>query len=206
MPQFLDWIVSNFFIVIIIIGALMSVFGKKKKNPNGGAEPFGGRGASDPGRQATRPMQYEEEQAEQRQSPFGRAPAPNPRKADARGNDAASRTDARSGRTNLEQASLGMNEEIEKRLQAGRSTQSRAQAMPNAVREIDRKSTRGGGNRPKTAASYHQVGGRTAPAETPVAAADLFVKPTAEDLRKGVMWAEILGTPRARKPYHSGRR
>lgn len=206
MPQFLDWIVSNFFIVIIIIGALMSVFGKKKKNPNGGAEPFGGRGASDPGRQATRPMQYEEEQAGPRQSPFGRAPAPNQQRADVRGTDSASRENKRPERTNLEEASLQMHQEIEKRLQAARSQQKRSEGVPKAVREIDRKSTRGGGSRPQTAASYRQVGGRAAPAETPVAAADLFVKPTAEDLRKGVMWAEILGTPRARKPYHSGRR
>ncbi|WP_172194108.1 hypothetical protein [Saccharibacillus qingshengii] len=202
MPQFLEWIASNLFIVVIIVGALFSVFGKKKGRPNGGPEPFGGRGASAQGRPAAPSLPAEEQG---RRSPFGREPLPADSRADVRRAESEKRLDERTGRTDLEQAARQMHEEIEKRMRESRLTQRRIPSVPNAVREMDRTSSRGTGNRPQTAASYRQVSHKeTSAAVLPTA--QLFDKPTANDLRKGILWAEILGAPRSRKPYSSRRR
>ncbi|WP_172249732.1 hypothetical protein [Saccharibacillus deserti] len=202
MPQFLEWIASNLFIVVIIVGALFSVFSKKKGRPDRGAEPFGGRGASAQSRSAAPSLPAEETG---RRSPFGREPLPTDSRADVRRAESEKRLDERTGRTDLEQAARQMHEEIEKRLRESRATQRRNPSVPNAVRETDRTTSRGTGNRPQTAASYRQVSHKETSAPA-LPTAQLFAKPTANDLRKGVLWAEILGAPRSRKPYSSGRR
>ncbi|NGZ73838.1 hypothetical protein [Saccharibacillus alkalitolerans] len=205
MPQFLEWIMSNFFVVIIIVGALLSVFGKKNGKPaDGGGEPFGGRGASRPSAPrpsaSARPAQLPGGEGERR-SPFagapeqqGRTSAGSPRRPASEG-----RRSRPSERTDLEQASRQMSAEIERRLKDQRSQQRRTRGTENSALQNGRSS-----------AAFNKGGTATEKraAKPPVSASSSRPLPkiAAEELRKGIMWAEILSEPRARKPYSSGRR
>ncbi len=193
MPQFFEWIMSNFFIVIIIVGALLSVFGKKNAKPNGSGEPFGGRAAS---RQNPSPRQARLSGGEQeRRSPFAGAPAQA--EAAERRTGAGKRQDPAAGRSNREPAARGMNAEIKNRLNEQRRTRS----VENAAKEIERavggpEFKGASASRQKTAASSASASSRSGP----------LTASSTEELRKGVLWAEVLGAPRARKPHSSGRR
>ncbi len=203
MPQFLEWITSNLFIVVIIAGALISVFSKKNAKPNGGGEPFGGRGAS-PQRQGN-PTRRVQPIEHERQSPFAGAPT----------NSHSGNTDHRSNsqqsgrnteRTNLDEASRQMNAEIEKRLREQRSMQRRTHRAENAARQIDRAASGSRSNQSSKTNSNHAAERNAPPSASTASASSLMSNPTADELRKGVLWAEVLGSPRARKPYSSGRR
>ena len=200
MPQFLEWITSNLFIVVIIAGALISVFGKKNAKPNGGGEPFGGRGAS-PQRQGNPTRRVQPTDGE-RQSPFNGAPTNSPQNNESRRSDSR-RSGMNTERTNLEEASRQMHAEIEKRLREQRSMQRGERSVANATRQIERVASgpRRDSSKPKNSTSSHtDLSVQTATASS------LMSNPTADELRKGVLWAEVLGSPRARKPYSSGRR
>lgn len=191
MPQFFEWIMSNFFVVIIIVGALLSVFGKKNTKPNGSGEPFGGRAAS---RQNPAPRQAQlPGGGQERRSPFAGAPAQV--EAAERRASSGKRQDASAGRKSLEQASQGMNAQIERRLSEQRSMQRRTRSVENATKEIERAVAGPEFKREKAVPS-----GAAASRSRPLSAS------SAEELRKGVLWAEVLGAPRARKPHSSERR
>lgn len=194
MPQFLEWIGSNFFIVVIIAGALISVFGKKNAKPNAGGEPFGGRGAAPQGQgnPARQPQLPEEE----RRSPFAGAPA-NP--GQTRTSATQARRETQAQRTDLDQASRQVNAEIEKRLRNQRSMQERSQRVAKDPRQSERvvlasPTNKALNSKPSAAASFDG------------SAAANFSNPTADELRKGILWAEVLGAPRSRKPYFSRRK
>jgi len=198
MPQFLEWITSNLFIVVIIAGALISVFGKKNAKPNGGGEPFGGRGASPQGQ--GNPARRVQSPDGERQSPFAGAPTVSRQSNESRRSD-PQRSRMNTERTNLDEASRQMNAEIEKRLREQRSMQRGDRSVANATRQIERaasgsRSDQASKNSKKNAALDAQA----------ATASSLMSNPTANELRKGVLWAEVLGSPRARKPYSSGRR
>ncbi|MCQ4086147.1 hypothetical protein [Saccharibacillus sp. JS10] len=193
MPQFLEWIASNFFIVVVIIGVLFSVFSKKNKPANGGGEPFGGRNATprNPGNPQQRRVQPP---SNERQSPFSGAPTntgnqrrPAPQD---RGNMGAERT-------NLEQASRQMNDEVEKRLREQPSMQQRRSEQEGPRRQNQRTSSLT--SRASSQLKVQESTSNTAPASS------LLSNPTANDLRKGILWAEVLGEPRAKKKHSSGR-
>lgn len=192
MPQFFEWIMSNFFIVIIIVGALLSVFGKKNAKPNGSGEPFGGRAAS---RQNPSPRQAQLSGGEQeRRSPFAGAPA----RAETTERKAGSgkRQDPSAGRSSRESASRGMNAEIKNRLNEQRRTRS----VENAAKEIERAVGRSEFKGSETSRQKTAAPSASASRSGPLSAS------SNEELRKGVLWAEILGAPRSRKPHSSGRR
>ncbi|OWA36672.1 hypothetical protein B9G55_00900 [Saccharibacillus sp. O16] len=197
MAQLFEWVTSNFFVVMIIVGALVSVFGRKgNTKPNGGGEPFGGRGASASGNPARRPLPNRDGQ---RQSPFSGAPAQQANAGEQRG--------ALAERKNPGQVSRQMNAEIDKRLREQRSQQRRAHSVENAAKAIERAA--GGGiagavsNQAVSSPAKPTVRSTAAPGRP---AASLIQASSADELRKGLLWAEILGAPRARKPYSSGRR
>ncbi|MEJ8304215.1 hypothetical protein [Saccharibacillus sacchari] len=200
MPQFLEWITSNFFIVIIIVGALISVFGKKNAKPNGGGEPFGGRGAS-PQRQGNPARRVQPAEGE-RQSPFNGAPTSSRQSNENRRSD-SQRSGMNTERTNLDEASRQMNAEIEKRLREQRSMQRGERSVANATRQIERAVS---GSRKDSSKPKNSTSSDTALSVQTASASSLMSNPTADELRKGVLWAEVLGSPRARKPYSSGRR
>ncbi|GGN96767.1 hypothetical protein [Saccharibacillus kuerlensis] len=211
MPPFLEWIMNNLFIVVIIAGALLSVFSKKgAKPPGGGGEPFGGRGASNgnPAQRRVsepRPEPVQRRAVEQRPEPARRSPfsevptsaetgrAPSRPLADAR----ASRQKRNSPST-LAEASQRMNEEIERRLNNHKSHQH--QSDQGGLERMEPKKAKGSGNANSKAAQAYDI----RPAQT-FTGSDLS-NPTSEELRKAVLWTEVLGAPRSRKPFPSGRR
>lgn len=200
MPQFLEWITSNLFIVVIIAGALISVFGKKNAKPNGGGEPFGGRGASRQGQ--GNPARRTQTTNGERQSPFSGAPTDQRNVRSNRNSDSQERGQQME-RTNLDQASRQLKGEVEKRLREQRSMQRREHNVENASRQIERAAS---GSRRNSSTPNNSTSIHTAPAVHTATASSLMSNPTADELRKGVLWAEVLGSPRARKPYSSGRR
>lgn len=200
MPQFLEWITNNLFIVVIIAGALFSVFGKKNAKPNGGGEPFGGRGAS-PQRQAN-PARLDPSSDGERQSPFSGAPTSS-RNGRADRNPDSQERGTHTERTNLDQASRRLKGEVEKRLREQRSMQRRTHGIENASRQIERAAS---GSRRNSSTPQNSASSNNVPSVRTATAASLMSNPTADELRKGVLWAEVLGSPRARKPYSSGRR
>lgn len=200
MPQFLEWITSNLVIVIIVAGALISVFGKKNAKPNGGGEPFGGRGASPQGQ--GNPARRTQPTDGERQSPFSGAPTDQRNGRSNRNSDSQERG-KQMERTNLDQASRQLKGEVEKRLREQRSMQRREHNVENAARQIERAAS---GSRRDSLTPKNSPSSNAAPSVRTATASSLMSNPTADDLRKGVLWAEVLGSPRARKPYSSGRR
>jgi len=200
MPQFLEWITSNFFIVVIIAGALISVFSKKNAKPNGGGEPFGGRGASPQGQ--GNPARRTQTTNGERQSPFSGAPTDQRNSRGDRSADPQERG-KQMERTNLDQASRQLKGEVEKRLREQRSMQRREHSVENASRQIERAAS---GSRRNSSTPQNSASSNNVPSVRTATAASLMSNPTADELRKGVLWAEVLGSPRARKPYSSGRR
>jgi len=198
MPQFLEWITSNLFIVVIIAGALFSVLSKKNTKPNGGGEPFGGRGASPQREGSARRAQPSNGE---RQSPFSGAPSPAGERSPERQPDMQTRGRKQVERTNLEEASRQMHAEVEKRLRDQRSMQQRAGTENNSHKNQNRTS----GLKPKASARANRASKPQTP-EAAVSASALISNPTENDLRKGILWAEVLGEPRSRKSYSSGRR
>lgn len=205
MPQLLDWVASNFFIVIIIIGALFSVFGKKKGSQNGGGEPFGGRGAPAsrpgapaPGRQASLP-----EGEGERRSPFGGPSKQQPVRVEERPVRSSNRPERRkpsTNRTTLAEAAEQMNAEIERRLQKHRSQQGQSPSVEPGKRLSGNSSSNTSSKKKAQPVLPSAYSDSLAPASA------LFSAPTSEDLQRGILWAEVLGSPRSRKSYSSGRR
>ncbi|MDO3409169.1 hypothetical protein QWJ34_05285 [Saccharibacillus sp. CPCC 101409] len=204
MPQFLEWLFSHFYIVLIIAGALFSVFGKANAGKkNGGGEPFGGGGAGPnrrtlqggPGQSRRLPGSPGADQPGQ--SPFSGAPL---RSGEPDG-------DGRE-RMTLDQASRQMNTEIDRRLREQRSQRRRSGSVEDAAREIERAAAGERQPQPPKAPKASKPARDSRKHSEPAAAsaASAWPKATAEELRKGILWAEILGEPRARKRYSSGRR
>jgi|HigsolmetaAR203D_1030402.scaffolds.fasta_scaffold00630_20 hypothetical protein len=202
MEALINFLLENIFIVIIVLGILSSLFGRSGKKGGGGRMPdFGGgpggwpapgRGA--PGRtdrpgdvpaRRSEPQPRQTEAQRRPETPWRPDPAPPREWKPGRNLDEHGQVviaDVRPGRAG------------EPRPAAPHSSRSEAPAAPH------RKASPSAAER--TAARAAEAS-RIAPALQVEQRAGRVIA-GADDLRKAVLWAEILGPPRALKPY--GRR
>ncbi|CAM4264633.1 hypothetical protein [Paenibacillus tarimensis] len=163
------FLLDNIFIVLVIGGFLLSLFGKKAKAPSRMPD-FGGQGRplhqpdNQPGQLRETETRSASQSSEQKRESRPPTPEPIPSREGSR-----SPFGGGSGSLSAEGASPGWYGE-------GSPAQARA-ARPAPVRPA-----------------------RISPAR-PSDEAEVL-RTDADELRRAVIWAEVLGPPRAKRPYH----
>ncbi|WP_138753339.1 hypothetical protein [Paenibacillus sinopodophylli] len=161
--KLIEFLMNNIFIVVIIFGALASVFGKSGKKKKPGRMPdFGGGGVQRPSNQQERGSHEEEQQV----------------------------PSASSGQTVYRSQSQSRREENDQPAFAAREQELTAET--SQIASVQRVLQRAANNKEKASAS----------AERKYAGQSAISAPSrSEDLKRAVIWAEILGPPRSKRPF-----
>lgn len=216
MERLIAFLLDNFFVVIVIIGFLLSMFGKLGKPGTGRMPDFGGggqppnRGATRPARpipgpeQPTRPASDPQRQASRPVSPVPGAAQPG------RPVSAPPQPQAREARPLGERPAWpAQSEEPVRRMRPAEAGTAYAAMTAEAPGEGEWGGEGGDSGRHSKLTRTPSVKPRTAslPSASPALSSihDALENADVNELRKGLIWAEVLGPPRAKRPFVRGR-
>ncbi|WP_211745489.1 hypothetical protein [Paenibacillus sp. Marseille-Q4541] len=192
----LDWLLSNIYFVFVIAFALFSFLGKSRKS-RGENEP-----QRQPSRESTHPSQYPADQEQSREVEYH-----NPYDTPATESRETQREERGADRRYGEQQpypnhlpstatpSLSSNEDIpeyevmEQRRRELETERVRLERIHAESEKAARAARLAAASRLQTSSQKNEDHEA------------LFMDPS--DVRKGIIWAEVLGPPRAKRPFHS---